>query len=112
MPSVFPSSHSSPISSFNSLALLPSFPPQGAENTVEGSVELRNVVGVADHWSIGGQWGQHSSRDASLEWWQPRWGGSDWTPSVRLSQAVHNQQVWSSYSEAMRGLTLGLGQSR
>jgi outer membrane protein insertion porin family len=48
---------------------------QGGEGSVEGSVELRNLTGAADHWRVAAEYGHLSSNNFCVEWRQPRAGG-------------------------------------
>eukprot|EP00878_Enallax_costatus_P024990 GHUV01026706.1.p1 GENE.GHUV01026706.1~~GHUV01026706.1.p1 ORF type:complete len:297 (+),score=63.56 GHUV01026706.1:395-1285(+) len=79
---------------------------QGGEYSVEGNAIARNIWGIADQWAITGEIGTRSSKNFAASFRLPRAGGSAVTPEVRVYQAFNNQQLHSSWTEAMRGISL------
>lgn len=55
-----------------------------------------------------GEIGTRNSRNFAAAFRLPRAGGSQWTPEVRLAQVINNQQLYCSWQEAFRGVTLGV----
>jgi hypothetical protein len=68
----------------------------------------RNVLGIADQWAVTGEIGTRSSKNFAASFRLPRAKGSGVTPEVRLFQAFANQQLHSSWTEAMRGISVGI----
>jgi hypothetical protein len=64
----------------------------------------QSVVAV----SCAGEIGTRNSRNFAAAFRLPRAGGSMWTPEVRLAQVINNQQMYCSWQEAFRGVTLGV----
>uniref|UniRef100_A0A383VZ95 Bacterial surface antigen (D15) domain-containing protein n=1 Tax=Tetradesmus obliquus TaxID=3088 RepID=A0A383VZ95_TETOB len=81
---------------------------QGGEYSVEGNMVARNVLGVADQWAVTGEIGTRSSKNFAASFRLPRARGTGVTPELRLLQTFANQQLHSSWSEATRGLSLGV----
>eukprot|EP00879_Flechtneria_rotunda_P023366 GHRR01024716.1.p1 GENE.GHRR01024716.1~~GHRR01024716.1.p1 ORF type:complete len:243 (+),score=73.44 GHRR01024716.1:534-1262(+) len=81
---------------------------QGGEYSFEGHAVARNALGIADQWMLKGEVGTRNSKNFTASFRLPRAGGHPITPEVRVAQAFNNQQLHSSWTEALRGVDVSV----
>lgn len=63
---------------------------------------------MSEHVLLAGEIGTRSSRNFAATYRRPRFAGSALTPELRIFQVINSQMLHSSWSEALRGVSLAV----